>query len=82
MRVAVESLNFVPVRRAEMLETSVFERMIDVIAPLVGLVVAMPTIVGHVRQVVDAPAFLALGLGGAERDSWRGGGSGMRPWLA
>jgi len=61
MRVAVESLNFVPVRRPEMLETSVFERMIDVIAPLVGLVVAMPTIVGHVRQVVDAPAFLALG---------------------
>ena len=69
MTVAVESLNFVPVRRPEMFETSMFEPMIDVIAPLVGLVVTIPMIVVHVRQVVDAPAFLALGLGGAGGES-------------
>ena len=63
MTVAVESFNFVPVRWAEMFETSVFERMIHVIALVVGLVVAIPMIIAHVRQAVDAPTFPALRLG-------------------
>lgn len=63
MTVGVESFHFVPVRWAEMFEMSVFERMIRVIAPVIGLVVAIPMIVVHVRQVVDVPGLPAVLLG-------------------
>jgi len=63
MTVGVESFHSVPVRRAEMFEMSVFERMIRVIAPVIGLVVAIPMIVVHVRQVVDVPGLPAVLLG-------------------
>ena len=46
-----------------MFEMSVFERMIRVIAPVIGLVVAIPMIVVHVRQVVDVPGLPAVLLG-------------------
>ena len=67
MKVGVESFHFVPLRWAEMFEMSVFERMIHVVTPVVGLVVAIPMIVVHVRQVVEVPGLPAilLGRGGA-----------------
>jgi hypothetical protein len=50
-----------------MFEMSVLERMIHLKALVVGLVVAIPMTIAHMRQGVDAPAFLAvlLGRGGA-----------------
>ena len=67
MTVGVESFHIVPVRWAEMFETPVFERMLYVVALGVGLVVAIPMIVVHVRQVVDVPGLPAILLerGGA-----------------
>lgn len=63
MTVGVEPLHFVPVRRAEVLEMSMFEGMIQVMALVVGLVVAILMIVVHVRQVVDVPGLPAILLG-------------------
>ena len=75
MAVAVESFDFIPVRRAEVFEMFMFEGMVHVIAPVIGLVVAVPVavpvaipvaipmIVAQVRQVVDAPALPAILLG-------------------
>ena len=40
-----------------MFEMSVFERMIHLKALVVGLVVAIPMTIAHMRQGVDAPAF-------------------------
>ena len=67
LTVAIESFHSVPVRLTEVLKTSVFERILFVIAPIVGFVVAVPMIIVHVRQVADASAFPAilLGRGGA-----------------
>jgi hypothetical protein len=42
---------------------SVFKRMILVIALIIGLVVAIPMIVVHVRQVVDVSGLPAILLG-------------------
>ena len=51
MAVAVESFDFIPVRGAEVFEMFMFEGMVHVIAPVMGLVVAIPMIVAHVRQL-------------------------------
>lgn len=63
MTIAVKTLHSVPVRLAEVFEASMFERVIHVIALVVGLVVAIPMIVVHMRQIVDAPSFPAILLG-------------------
>jgi hypothetical protein len=63
MAITVESFDFVTVSLTEVFEMSMFKRMVHVIALVVRFVVAIPLIVMHVRQGVDAPAFAAILLG-------------------
>jgi len=65
MTVAVASFDAVAVRCSEVLETSVFERVVHVIALVVRAIVAIPTVIVHVRKTVHAPPSLRSGSGAA-----------------
>src|SRR5215475_12018433 len=52
--VAVKSFNLVTIRRANMFEMTVFERMRNYITLVVRLVMAIPMIIVHVRHRINA----------------------------
>ena len=56
MMIAVETLDAITVRRSEVLESAALVRMIEVIAAVIGRVVAVPVVLGNVRGAVDAAA--------------------------
>ena len=60
--IAIEARHGITERRAEMLEVSVLEGMIYVVALIVGAVVAIPLVAAHMRMIVDPATRLTLGF--------------------
>ena len=60
MQVYVHTQNTVTICRAEVLEVSVLERMIDVKTRVVRTVVPVPVIVLHVLILIHVPAFIVF----------------------
>jgi hypothetical protein len=63
MMVGIEAFDAIPVGGAKVLEAAVLKGMVDVVALVVGAVVAIPVIVGDVGDTVDAAAVMAFGFG-------------------
>ena len=60
--IAIEALDAISKGRAEMFEAPVLEGMINVVALVVGGIVAVPFVAADVRMIVDPATWLAFGF--------------------
>ena len=72
MVVAIEAFDAVAVRRAKVFEAAVFEGMIEVKAPIVGAVVAVPMVIVNVWNGVYVTGLPAFGFRLSARFAARG----------
>jgi hypothetical protein len=70
--VAIEAFDAVAVRGAKVFEAAVFERMIDVKAPIVRAIVAVPMVIVNVWSGIDVPGRMAFGFRPGARFAARG----------
>jgi hypothetical protein len=63
MVIRIEALDAIAVGRAKVFEAAMLKRVVDVVALVVGAVVAVPVIVADVGKAVDAATLMAFWFG-------------------